>query len=110
MNGTFATRLRKAMNKRGIKQAELVKRTGISKSAISQYLSGAFVPKQKYTYKLASALNVDPTWLIGKDVEMERQQKIKPNTIAAHLDGVGLSKKECEELDNFIKFLLSKRN
>ncbi len=36
--------------------------------------------------------------------ENDSEQKIKPNTIAAHLDGVGLSKKECEELDNTTLF------
>ncbi len=46
MNNTFSERLKKAMNIRRIKQVELVEKTGISKSAISQYLSGAFVPKQ----------------------------------------------------------------
>ena len=74
MNNTFSERLKKAMNIRRIKQVELVEKTGISKSAISQYLSGAFVPKQKNTYKLADALNVDPAWLMGKDVDMEKKE------------------------------------
>ncbi|HZK19528.1 MAG TPA: S24 family peptidase [Treponemataceae bacterium] len=74
MNNIFAKRLRKAMDIRGIKQVELVEVTGISKSAISQYLSGAFVPKQKNTYKLADALNVDPAWLMGKDVDMMKKE------------------------------------
>ena len=73
MNNIFTERLQKAMDIRGIKQVELVEKTGISKSAISQYLSGAFVPKQKNTYKLADALNVDPAWLMGKDVDMEKK-------------------------------------
>ncbi len=73
MNNNFAKRLRKAMDIRNVKQVELVGKTEISKSAISQYLSGAFVPKQKNTYKLAEALNVDPAWLMGKDVCMERK-------------------------------------
>ena len=55
---------------------ELVEVTGISKSAISQYLSGAFVPKQKNTYKLADALNVDPAWLMGREVNMEKKERI----------------------------------
>lgn len=74
MNNIFTERLQKAMDIRGIKQVELVEKTGISKSAISQYLSGAFVPKQKNTYKLADALNVDPAWLMGKDVDMEKKE------------------------------------
>lgn len=77
MNNIFAKRLRKAMDIRGIKQVELVEVTGISKSAISQYLSGAFVPKQKNTYKLADALNVDPAWLMGKNVDMEKKVNVE---------------------------------
>lgn len=33
----------------------------------------------------------------------------KPSTIAAHLDGVDLTKEEEEELNNYIDFLLSRR-
>lgn len=77
MNNIFSERLQKAMTVRGIKQIELVEKTGISKSAISQYLSGAFVPKQKNTYKLADALNVDPAWLMGKDVDMEKKVNVQ---------------------------------
>ncbi|HZK58076.1 MAG TPA: S24 family peptidase [Clostridia bacterium] len=73
MNNNFAKRLKEAMDIRNIRQVELVEKTKISKSAISQYLSGAFVPKQKNTYKIAEALNVDPVWLMGKDVSMERK-------------------------------------
>ena len=36
----FAERLRYAMDIKGMKQVEFVKKTGISKSGISQYLSG----------------------------------------------------------------------
>ena len=77
MNNIFTERLQKAMDIRGIKQVELVEKTGISKSAISQYLSGAFVPKQKNTYKLADALNVDPAWLMGKNVDMEKKVNVE---------------------------------
>jgi len=40
MKDSFASRMRKAMEIRDMKQADLVKRTGLSKSAISQYYSG----------------------------------------------------------------------
>lgn len=39
---------------------------------MSQYISGAFKPKQKRTYLLAQALDVDEAWLMGYDVPMER--------------------------------------
>lgn len=77
---SVASRLKKAMELRGITQAELVKKTGIGKSSISTYLSGEYIPKQKNTYKLAKALNVNEAWLLGQDVEIERKDNVKALT------------------------------
>lgn len=74
-----STRLAQALAIRGIKQADLCNKTGIPKSAMSQYISGAFEPKQDRLSILAQALNVDPVWLMGYDVPMEREQKISPD-------------------------------
>lgn len=68
-----AARLRKALTARNMRQADLCQRTGIPKSAISQYLSGAFEPKQDRVAILAHALNVQEAWLMGFDVPMERE-------------------------------------
>ena len=67
---TFAERLQYAANLAGLSQVELCAATGIPKSAMSQYFSGAFKPKQSRTYLLANALGVDAAWLIGYDVPM----------------------------------------
>mgnify|MGYP001021131846 CR=1 FL=1 len=69
MSQVFAQRLREAMSLRRIKQAELVERTGIGKSSISQYLSGDYDPKPRNIYLLAEALSVDVAWLYGLDNE-----------------------------------------
>lgn len=69
----FNERLSEAMQIKGITQAELCKRTGIGKSAMSQYISGKFNPKQTRTYLIANALNVSIPWLMGADVLMEEQ-------------------------------------
>lgn len=61
----FSEQLRKILQKRNISQTELCEKTGIPKSAISQYLSGAFRPKQERTYLLAKALNTTPEYLMG---------------------------------------------
>ncbi len=62
---SFAQRLAQAMKERGITQTELAAVSGIPKSAINQYLSDKFKPKQSRTYLLASALDVEPVWLMG---------------------------------------------
>lgn len=69
----FHKQLLKAMDLKGITQTELCKKTNIPKSAMSQYMSGKFKPKQKRTYLLAKALDVNEAWLMGFDnVSMER--------------------------------------
>ena len=72
MNNQFATRLKQAMNLRGIKASELSEKAKIPKSAISQYLSGLYEAKQKSIFKLANVLDVSEGWLMGLDVPMER--------------------------------------
>lgn len=70
-------RLATALTARRMKQAELCQITKIPKSAISQYISGAFEPKQDRIYIIAKALNVSEAWLMGYDVPMERQEQKK---------------------------------
>ena len=69
---TCATRIIRALELRGMRQIDLVEKTGIPKSAISQYCAGSFKPKQKRLFLIAEALNVDEAWLMGLDVPMER--------------------------------------
>ena len=77
---TCAERIKKALTIKGIKQSDLCRLTKIPKSALSQYISGAFEPKQDRIYLMAQALNVNETWLMGLDVPMERQvKKVSPS-------------------------------
>lgn len=69
----FYERLKEIMKERNVSQTELCARTKIPKSAMSQYISGAFKPKQDRTYLIARALNVSEAWLMGFDVPMERR-------------------------------------
>lgn len=70
-------RIRKAMELRGIKAVDLVQATGLGKSAISQYISGKYEPKQVAIHKIAKALNVSEAWLMGYDVPIQRAEEIK---------------------------------
>lgn len=63
----ISSRLKEILNKRNLKQADLVKMTGLGKSAISQYISGKVTPKKDKISILAKALNVDELWLMGID-------------------------------------------
>ena len=65
---TFADRLREAMDAAGVKQADLVRETGLDKGAVSSYLAGKYEPKQKAVAAMARCLNVPELWLMGYDV------------------------------------------
>ena len=74
---TCAERIKIALTIKGMKQSDLCRITKIPKSALSQYISGAFEPKQDRIYLMAQALNVNETWLMGLDVE----KHVAPKTI-----------------------------
>jgi repressor LexA len=56
-------------------QSDLCAKAKISKSSLSEYLKGLYEPKQDKIFALALALDVDPVWLMGFDVPMEKAEK-----------------------------------
>ena len=76
---SICKRLQIALRARGMKQVDLVNLTGIGKSSISTYLAGEYEPKQKNLYKLAKALDVSESWLMGYDVPMDRNPSLPDN-------------------------------
>lgn len=68
----FKARFNKVISMRNIKPTELAKKTGLSKSTISHYMSGYTKPKSDKLFVLAKALDVREQWLMGLDVPMER--------------------------------------
>lgn len=94
MKKTISQRIKEGLEIRGMKQSELVEITGIGKSSISTYISGAYEPKQKNIYKIAKALNVNEAWLMGLDVEMDRVTTINK---------LDVTQDELNLLDNYKK-------
>lgn len=80
---TTADRLKEALTLSGMKQSDLVGRTGIDKGSISNYLSGRYEPKARALRKLAIALNVSEMWLWGYDVSRERTSLKKNDRMVA---------------------------
>lgn len=74
---TTSERIKEGMYIRDMKQSDLVEATGISKGALSSYISGRYTPKQNNIYLIAKALNVNEAWLMGSDVPMERNSSNK---------------------------------
>lgn len=58
-------RIKKRMDELGMTARELGKRADVSESGISRILSGESDPRVSTFKKLASALRVDPVWLMG---------------------------------------------
>ena len=70
MHADFSARLSQAMDKRGLRQADLVRMAAnegvkLGKSQLSQYLSGKTEPRKATLSFLASALGVSAEWLLG---------------------------------------------
>lgn len=101
---TCSDRIKVALKIRSMKQSDLVRLTEIPKSAISQYISGAFEPKQDRIYLMAKALNVSEAWLMGLDVPMERKtvgiinQRIIAKNIKTFREDAKMSQTEFAQL------------
>lgn len=82
---------------------DLSDKTGISKSTLQRYETGFIknlgIDKLEI---LAQALGVSPGYLMGWDNEI--------HTIAAHHDGDEWTEEELEAIEDFKKFVLSKRD
>lgn len=75
----FSVNLRSAMEQKSVSQAELSRLTGISKSFISQYLSGKFKPKADKLSLLSKALDVSEAELLGLDNRVVRKNYTTQN-------------------------------
>lgn len=74
----ISTRIKNAMKEKGMTQADLSKTSGISKSTLSEWLNDKYEPKQNSIYILSESLGVDPTWLMGLDVDKKPKLDIEP--------------------------------
>lgn len=66
-------RLYEAMARAGLRQVDLERTTGISRSSLSRYLSGGYEPNGDRLHRLAVALDVSEAYLLGYDVEPDRE-------------------------------------
>ena len=55
----------------GVNQTEFCQKTGLQKSALSNYLNGDREPRQDQISKITDAYNINPAWIMGYDVPME---------------------------------------
>lgn len=71
-NEITAKRLRLSLDNANMKPQELAEKSKVSKSSISQYVNGSHAPSNISAGKIGKVLDVEPLWLMGFDVPMER--------------------------------------
>lgn len=69
----FPERLQARMQKKGLKQVQLAKSTGISAANISRYLKGQRLPRPQQLFKLAESLDCSMSDLINLNSSKETQ-------------------------------------
>lgn len=109
-----ADRLREIMNTRGLRQSDIVRMAQpfckehgakLSKSDMSQFVSGKVEPGQTKLFILGKTLRVSEAWLIGYDVDMEPEEDIRPTNdveLAEYLETLR-TRPECRMLFSLAK-------
>lgn len=77
----FSKKLKLAMELNNITQAQLSRKSGLSKSSISQYLSGKFEPKSENLFILANALEVSVEFFYQDETNSDNLIKEDDNSI-----------------------------
>ena len=78
--GNFRDRLFQSMTELNLTQIELSEKAGISKSLLNKYLKGVSEAGNTKLLLLANALNVNPLWLMGYDVNKYHRTDVNKET------------------------------
>ena len=77
---TTQERLKEMMTVFDIRSADIVRRTGINKSTLSNYINGKREARQDQLSLIADSYGVNPAWLLGYDVKMMSEVEFSPRT------------------------------
>lgn len=99
MERMFNEKLKAAMEQRGVKPNTLAKRTKLTQSAISRWLSGERDPEPENLIKIADALDVDYGTVLGWFVE-ENVPDLKKQTLVQRLLGSFYEMDEAQQEDH----------
>lgn len=87
MKETTSTRLKRLLADRNLRQVDVLEKAApyckkygikLTKSDLSQYVTGKFTPGQEKLSILGLALGVSEAWLMGYDVPMQRDGSAEP--------------------------------
>ncbi|KYG89119.1 hypothetical protein A0U40_13935 [[Bacillus] sp. KCTC 13219] len=82
------------LRERNLKQVDVARATGISKNAISNYISGNRIPDTEAIYKLASFFSVSIEWLlVGKEYYPTKSENLIGAEDTAQFDVINVEDK-----------------
>lgn len=73
--------IRNRMTQLGLKQRDLVERTGASRGTVSIWINGPSSPEGEYLLKLARALQTTPDWLISGKGAADQPSQSEPKNV-----------------------------
>lgn len=88
-----AENLRNELEKNKMTVSTLSKKTGVSMSSISQYLSGRCAPNPENAEKLAAVLGCSPTYILGFSPETKISDDPLVNEIGMEADTLSFKQK-----------------
>ena len=85
---SFAQHLREGMDRRGLKQADLIRMASqrgakLGKSQVSQYVSGKTLPRRAVVQLLSDILEIEPSFLMGECTPAVSAVSAAPSAAAA---------------------------
>ena len=102
---TSKERLQALLDYYGYTQSYFCKRTGITTSALSNYLHGSREPRQDKIVAIADTFGIDPAWLMGYDVPMKKEPPSTDRLLAYYKKLCLLNKRDQEMIFNQIDYL-----
>lgn len=119
-----AKRLNELIEMLNITQYELAEKTGIDPSTISLYCTGKRTPRQDKIALICDCFDINPSWLLGYDVEMRDSQIDDGDKVVSYLLNTDKGKKlikineylenmSSEQLNtvlDYVEYLIAKSN
>ena len=100
MDTKYSIILRDTLDTMDIKQSELARKTGITKTTISNYVNAKKMPQLSVVEKIADVLNVSVDYLLGRSNKTQKEDIF---------DISNLSSTEINEVKVYIEFLKFKK-
>ena len=117
----LSDRLKELRKEKKITQSDLGKILGVVKTTISMYENSNSTPNDEIKLKISEYFNVSLDYLLGKtDIRNYEDnsplnsinEKLDTNglkTLAAHFDEEEFTEDDLDDIENFIKFIVSKK-